>query len=100
MRIASVFLVAALLQCTHAATPKKEEAVAQPGSITITGLATSEGVECPAVRGDDGKLYTITGPQRDKFRPGMRVRISGKVAEISTCMQGTTISATEIEILK
>jgi hypothetical protein len=100
MRLVSAVLVAALLQCTSATVPKKEEAVAEPGVVTITGLVTNEGVECPAVRGDDGKLYTITGPARDKVRPGMRVRISGNVAEISTCMQGTTISASDVEELK
>jgi len=100
MRIAIVFVVAAMLQCTTADVPKKEEAVTQTGNVTITGIVTNEGVECPAIRGDDGKLYTITGPARDKLRPGMRVRISGKVAEMSTCMQGITISAKDVEVLQ
>ena len=58
-----------------------------------------EGVECPAVRGDDGKLYTIAGTDRDKLVPGTKVRITGSVAEVSTCMQGTTINATKIEVV-
>ena len=93
-------LIAAALQCTTAAPAKKEEAVQQPAGVTITGVVTEEGVECPAVRGDDGKLYTITGTGRETLRPGMRVRISGSVAEVSTCMQGITISATKVEALK
>ena len=99
--IVIVCLLATTLHCTTSnTTTKKEDAVAQPGSITITGIVTDEGVECPAVRGDDGKLYTITGPAREKLRQGMRVRISGNIAEVSTCMQGITISAAEVEALK
>jgi len=108
MRIVTLSLVIALLHCTNADVAKKEEPVRQPpatansdpGSITITGVVTREGVECPAVRGDDGKLYTITGPERDKLKPGLRVRITGRIAEMSTCMQGTTISATDVEVMK
>ena len=37
---------------------------------TITGTVTKEGVECPAVRGDDGKLYTVVGEGREKLTPG------------------------------
>jgi hypothetical protein len=52
------------------------------------------------VRTADGKLYTIATADRDKLRPGVRVRITGEVAQMSTCQQGTTISAERIEILE
>ena len=100
MRWIAAPLIAAALHCTSAAPAKKEEAMPQPASVTITGVVTAEGVECPAVRGEDGKLYTITGSGRETLRPGMRVRISGTVAEVSTCMQGITVSATQVEALK
>ena len=100
MRVLVIVLIGAALQCTTAPSTKREEAVQQPAGITITGIVTNEGVECPAVRADDGKLYTITGPGRETLRPGMRVRISGTVAEVSTCMQGITIAATSIEPVK
>jgi hypothetical protein len=70
------------------------------GSITITGRVTDEGVECLAVRGDDGRLYTLAGGDRDKLRTGARVRITGTIAEMSFCMQGTTINATAVELLE
>lgn len=73
-------------------------ATAPKGGVTITGIATSEGVECPAVRGDDGKLYTIVGKDIEKLEPGVRVKITGVVVEMSTCMQGTTIKASSIEV--
>ena len=66
--------------------------------MTITGVVTNEGVECPAVRADDGKLYTIAAKDREKLKPGVRVKITGEVAEMSTCMQGTTINAATIEV--
>ena len=59
---------------------KKTESAA----MTITGIVTSEGVECPAVRGDDKKLYTIVGKGREKLTPGVRVKITGTVAQMST----------------
>ena len=66
----------------------------------MTGTITKEGVECPAGRTADGKHYTIATADRDKLRPGVRVRITGEVAQMSTCQQGTTISAERIEILE
>ncbi|HUP46220.1 MAG TPA: DUF5818 domain-containing protein [Thermoanaerobaculia bacterium] len=68
-------------------------------TVTITGTVTDEGVECPAVRTDDNQLYTIATRDRSRLQPGTRVRITGTVAEMSFCQQGTTISATSIEVL-
>lgn len=100
--------LAVLLHCTapppvrQQQTPPQRTAVSESANDTlrITGTVTREGVECPAVRGDDGKLYTIIGAGREKLTPGARVRITGTVAQMSTCMQGMTIFATGIEILK
>jgi LysM repeat protein len=64
--------------------------------ITVVGTLTREGVECRALRGDDGELYTLAGDVGD-FRPGDRVRVEGRIAEASTCMQGTTISVQRIQ---
>lgn len=66
------------------------------GETRVTGLLTDEGVECPALRGDDGRLYTLAG-DTGGFEPGDRVTVLGTVAEMSTCMQGTTISVRSIE---
>lgn len=66
------------------------------GNVTVTGMLTSEGVECQAMRGDDGQLYTLTGDLVG-FSAGTRVRITGTVAEVSFCMQGTTINVKQIE---
>jgi LysM repeat protein len=66
-----------------------------PG-VAITGTLTREGVECPALRGDDGRLYTLAG-DIERFRPGDRVRVEGRPAEVSFCMQGTTIEVRRIE---
>jgi hypothetical protein len=65
-------------------------------SITVTGTLTDEGIECQALRGDDGVLYTLTG-NLGAFSTGGRVTVSGSVAELSICQQGTTIRVTSIE---
>jgi LysM repeat protein len=64
--------------------------------ITVIGTLTREGVECQALRGDDGELYTLAGEFGD-FRPGDRVRVEGRIAQASTCMQGTTIDVQRIQ---
>jgi hypothetical protein len=71
---------------------------AASGMIQVTGLLTDEGVECRAFRGDDGKLYTI-GRGFEEFEVGARVRVVATVAEMSFCMQGTTLDVWSIERL-
>jgi hypothetical protein len=64
--------------------------------VEVTGTLTNEGVECQAMRSDDGKLYTLTGDLKG-FKVGDKVRVVGTVAEVSTCMQGITVSVTKIQ---
>lgn len=67
-----------------------EEAETAMSATQITGTLTTEGVECPAMRGDDGQLYTLVG-NLSGFKPGDRVRIEGELMLVSNCMQGQTI---------
>jgi hypothetical protein len=68
-----------------------------PGSqVSVDGTLSNEGTECPALRGDDGKLYTLADPATGGFRPGDRVHVAGEVAGMSRCMQGITLTATTI----
>jgi LysM repeat protein len=78
--------------------PFRIGAEAPPASdrVSVTGTLTREGAECQAMRGDDGTLYTLAGDFRG-FRPGDRVRVEGRIAEVSICMQGTTIDVRRIE---
>ena len=66
-----------------------------PSAIDLTGTITREGVTCTALRGDDGRLYTIAG-QTGGFQPGDRVRITGDLAQMSFCQQGTTVNVRSI----
>ena len=59
--------------------------------IHIRGIVTNEGVECPAIRGDDGKLYTLTGFSEQLY-VGDVIEVVGRPAEVSICMQGITLS--------
>jgi len=64
--------------------------------ITVRGILTNEGVECQAMRSlDDNKLYTLTGNLQG-FKTGDKVEVTGKVDEVSICMQGTTIAVDKI----
>ncbi len=59
--------------------------------LHIRGIVTNEGVECPAIRGDDGKLYTLTGFSEQLY-VGDVIEVVGRPVEVSICMQGTTLS--------
>lgn len=82
------------------ALAETDDGARAPGSplLRIEGRLTDEGVECPALRGTDGKLYTLTG-DLGRFRAGDRVWIEGTAARISFCMQGTTIAVERIGAL-
>jgi len=68
-----------------------------PGTpVTVNGTLSSEGVECPTLRGDDGTLYSLTDPNAGGFNPGDRVTVSGEVAGMATCQQGITLTGTTI----
>lgn len=68
-------------------------------TIRVTGTITNEGVECPALKADNGKLYTLAGGTGG-FKPGDRVRVIGKVVQVSICMQGTTIEVRRVVALR
>lgn len=68
-----------------------------PGTrISVVGTLSNEGTECQALRGDDGRLYTLADPAAGGFRAGDRVSVTGEVAGMSRCMQGITLTATTI----
>lgn len=58
--------------------------------LSITGELLRANATCPRLAGDNGRVYTLAG-DLDDFEPGDRVRVSGEVAEVSNCQQGTTI---------
>ena len=64
-------------------------------TIEVKGRLTDEGVECQALRADDGTLYTLSGDLRG-FKTGDRVRVAGTIAEVSICQQGITIEIRKI----
>ena len=65
------------------------------GTVLREGRLTDEGVECPSFRTNDGHLYTLSGDTQG-FGPGDQVIIEGTIAEMSTCMQGTTLGLVRI----
>ena len=63
--------------------------------VVVVGRLTNEGVECQALRGDDGQLYTLLG-DLGTLPVEARVRVSGERLEFSTCQQGITIRVQSI----
>lgn len=100
MRIlVGVILFLPLLALASCKTEEEELAATRAGadsSLVIRGTLTSEGVECPAMRGADGRLYTLAGRNTGGFKVGDKVCVRGKQAEMSFCMQGVTIAVASI----
>lgn len=71
-------------------------AIGDDAIVRVEGRLTDEGVECPAMRTDDGALYTLTGDLGDA-QAGDRVVVEGTLPDASICMQGTTIAVARIE---
>ncbi len=69
----------------------------RPGGelVRVIGVLSNEGATCPTLRGEDGRLYSVDGGLQG-YRGGDRVEIIGEIAEMSVCMQGTTISPASI----
>lgn len=63
--------------------------------LCLVGRPTAEGVECQAFRTSDGRLYTLIGDLGGLVGDD-RVCVCGTPVEMSTCMQGTTISVMRI----
>ena len=84
--------LAPLLVVSGACAMADQRPAAAPGNarLTVSGLLTREGAECPALKGDDGQLYTLVGDLRDLPTQG-RVCVAGERLEFSTCQQGIPI---------
>lgn len=61
----------------------------------MRGPLTDEGVECQAMRGADGRLYTLVGDLAG-LAAGAEACVCGRVAELSTCMQGVTLAISRV----
>lgn len=77
------------LQEAPAATPSPSPPPAR-GGLTVTGIVTDEGVECPALRSRSGELWTLAG-SLGRIAKGDRLIVEGREAEVSACMQGRTL---------
>lgn len=93
--ILGLFLMALLL-ASGAATAQQKQQNKKGKVVNVRGTLTADGVECQAFRGDDGQLYTLTG-NLGGFQTGDEVRVRGRIAEVSTCQQGTTLVVESIK---
>ena len=76
--------------------PVNNSASNNDASVTVVGRLTNEGVECQALRGDDGQLYTLLGGELGDLPVETRVRVIGERLDFSSCQQGITIRVRSI----
>lgn len=89
----------ALALCTTLSAPLRAGGEEGEAVVTIVGALTAEGVECPSFRADNGTLYSLLG-DLDGLRPGDRAEISGRLGQVSFCMQGTPFVVEAIRPLR
>lgn len=63
--------------------------------LIVRGTIIKGGAECPLLRSDDGRVYSLTG-DIGGFGPGDRVLVEGRLAEVSICMQGRALQVRRI----
>ena len=73
--------------------------ISMGAALVIVGTMTNEGVECPAMRGEDGQLYTLSGLPKN-IEIGDKIEITGEPQMISICQQGTTIKIGSIKVVQ
>lgn len=86
---------AALVAAAFCAACAQAGPVPPDGVLQIEGVLTGEGVECPALRGHDGQLYTLAGAP-DGAIVGDALCVQGRLVEISICQQGITLEVETI----
>jgi LysM repeat protein len=66
-----------------------------PHGTRVSGVLTAEGIECQAMRGQDGQLYTLIG-DLEGYGSGDAVQVRGPEPEVDFCQQGVTIEVEDI----
>ncbi len=66
------------------------------GAVTMEGRITDEGKTCPAMRGPDNGLFTLTG-DTGSLKPGEHVVVEGRVMENGPCDQGLTLKVSRVK---
>ena len=94
--MSAVFLGAGLL-LTMISIPENSLAGGTMTTRTIIGTLTNKGVECPAMIGDDGQLYSLLGNIMG-FQAGQRIEVEArKLERLSPCRRGTTVEIKSIK---
>jgi hypothetical protein len=65
-----------------------------PGQAVSLSGEIAAGVECPMLVAAAGRRFSLAG-DLGRFKPGDRVCVKGKVAEMSFCMAGEATIAVE-----
>lgn len=76
---------------TSGSTSKKN------GILHLRGTLVEGGAECQRFRASNNKFYTLVGDLRG-FRTGDEVEITGKIPQVSHCMQDMTIEVKTIRL--
>ena len=65
------------------------------GRLTVTGTIVRGGAECPLLRSDDGRRFSLAG-DTNGFDIGDRVEVTGRLAGVSICMREPTLQVRRI----
>jgi len=95
MALGGLAVVASACAASQPDMSREIGATPAAAAVKIQGEMTSDGVECPAMRADNGAVYTLLGDLKG-FKKGDRVTVEGTPVQMSFCMQGTTLQVTQI----
>jgi virginiamycin B lyase len=86
-----------IVEMSHSTKPSAQA----PGKETLRlrGQLVDGGVECQRFRASNGKYYTLVGDLKG-LHNGDTVEIEGTIAEMSFCMQDTTVQVQKIAQVK
>ena len=92
----ALFLASGACAMSNGDAAADNKANKEGNPVTIIGRLTNEGVECQALRGDDGQLYTLLGGESGDLPVDARVSVVGERLDFSSCQQGITIRVRSI----
>lgn len=87
-------LVSGLLTAGHVAYAQAR----QPDTV-INGTFLGRGVECPQLLLETGERLSLSGGAVSGIEPGQKLRVTGRYARVSTCMEGRAFLVGKIDLL-
>ena len=94
VRLSVAFLLVlaiAATRCGEPRSPLEDLPEPQPGDAVHLRGTIREDVDCPLLRLEDGRVYSLTGRVPKGLRSGDRVCVNGTVSSTSVCLTQPSI---------